>query len=331
MKRILSVFQSSAFRTSILGLAVVAAIYAVIKNWPDVSKSISALPWWLVAIEVVLAFIYVYMTMRSWRVILNDVGPAINHVVARRIFFSSQVAKYLPGGVWNFVAAAEVGKDYEISRRRSVCVLLVSMMISIVTGMLLAVLAVVLGPQATAERYWWVAALIPVGIAVLSPPVLNRIVNVGLRLLRRSALEDDMTWGGTARASAWALLGWIAIGLQLWLVLTALGMDASLSSFLLSTGGYALGWTAGFLVFFVPAGAGVREVALGAVLSTVVSSGVVVTVVLLTRVFTTVADIGFGIAASIRMKSDQTKGNKTSQAPNSILSDENSNLDSQGD
>jgi uncharacterized membrane protein YbhN (UPF0104 family) len=79
-------------------------------------------------------------------------------------------------------------------------------------------------------------------------------------------------------------------------------MEASFPTFLLSVGGYAFSWTAGFLVFFVPAGVGVREVTLGAILSSVVNSGSVVVVVLLIRVFTTIADIGLGILASVRMR-----------------------------
>lgn len=308
MNRVLGFLQSSAFRTALLVLALLAAVYAVAKNWAEVSDSLSKLPWWLVVIEILLAFAYVYLTMASWRVILNDVGEPVNSAVARRIFFSSQVAKYLPGGVWNFVAAAEVGKDYSISRRRSVCALLVSMVISIVTGMLLAVLAVVLGPAEVADKYWWVAALIPVALIALVPPVLNRLVNLGLKLLRRAPLDDEMSWKGTIGASVWALAAWIAVGLQLWLILITLGMESSVSSFLLATGGYALGWSAGFLVFFVPAGAGVREVALGAVLSTVASHGIVVVVVLLSRVFTTLADVGWGIAASFQMRRQAGRG-----------------------
>ena len=302
MKKIASVLQSSAFRTGILVVALAAAVWAVIKNWDDVSASLRSLPWWVILAELVLAFFYVYLTMGSWRVVLGDVGDPIDGRIARRIFFSSQVAKYLPGGVWNFVAAAEIGRDYSLSRRRSVCALMVSIVISIVTGLILAVLAVVLGPREELAGYRWVIVAIPVGLILLIPPVLNRLVNTGLRVLRREPLEDSLTWGGTAIACVWSFAAWFVVGFQLWLMLTHLGMAPTLSTFLLATGGYALGWTAGFLVFFVPAGAGVREVTLGAVLSTVVGPGAVVVVVLLARVFTTIADIGLGLAASVAMR-----------------------------
>lgn len=304
MKAILRFLQTPAFRSGFLVLALAAAVFAVVKNWDEVSASLLSLPPWQIVVQVLLGFGYVYLTMGSWRVVLNDVGDAVSPRIARRIFFSSQVAKYLPGGVWNFVAAAEVGRDYSISRRRSVCALVVSIMISILTGTLLAGLAVLMGTDQVHEQYGWVVILIPFAFVVLCPPVLNRIVNVSLKLLRRPPLESEMSWGGTGRSALWALAAWLLIGLQLWLILTSLGTDANASTFFLATGGYSLGWIAGFLVFFVPAGAGVREVALGAVLSTVATQGVVVVVVLLTRLFTTLADIGWGVSASIQMRRD---------------------------
>lgn len=307
MRRIVSFLQSTAFRSGFLLLAIAAAIFAVVRNWDEVSHSLRALPPWLIAGEVVLAFLYVFLTMASWRVVLNDVGTAVDPKVASRIFFSSQVAKYLPGGVWNFVAAAEVGKDYSISRRRSVCALLVSIIISIVMGLILAILAVLLGPSELMSGYRWIAVALPVGIVALCPPVLNRLVDFALRLLRRDPLDDAMTWSGTALSALWALGAWLIAGVQLWLMLVHLGMPAELPTFLLATGGYALGWTAGFLVFFVPAGAGVREVALGLVLGAVASQGVVVVVVLLARIFTTLADIGWGVSASVRMRGAKKK------------------------
>lgn len=318
MKRVLSFLQSSAFRTGFLVVALIAAVWAVAGNWSEVSGALKALPAWMIGAQIVLAFVYVYLTMASWRVILNDVGAPVTKKVARRIFFSSQVAKYLPGGVWNFVAAAEVGRDYEISRRRSICALMVSIVISIVTGMLLAVLAVLLGPTEGLQGYSWLIVAIPVGIVVLCPPVLNRLVNLGLRILKRDPLDDEMSWGGTFLSALWSLCGWLVVGFQLWLMLTNLGMSGDFSTFWLATGGYALGWTAGFLVFFVPAGAGVREVTLAAVLSTAVSPGAVVVVVLLARVFTTIADIGLGVGASFGMRRDALAISKESASGNAI-------------
>lgn len=312
MKKLIAFFQSAAFRTAFLAIAFVAAIWAVAENWSQVYESLRSFPVWLSLVGLLLSLLYVYLTMLSWRVVLNDVGQHVERRVARRIFFSSQVAKYLPGGVWNFVAAAEIGTDYAISRRRSVSALVVSIVISIMTGMLWAGLSVLLGPSAELASYRWVGVAIPIVLVLLMPPILNRIVNWSLRILRRDPLEDQMSWKGTAAASIYAAASWMVVGFQLWLMLVYTGLPQTLSTFLLATGGYALGWTAGFLVFFVPAGAGVREVALGAVLATAVQPGVVVVVVLLARLFTTIADIGLGLTASVAMRREHKTSSQDS-------------------
>ncbi|MDE1656031.1 lysylphosphatidylglycerol synthase domain-containing protein [Actinotignum sanguinis] len=297
MKKILSVLQAPPVRAGFMILAVIAAIWAIVANREAVGEALAALPWWVSLAGIALSLLYVACTMVSWRYLLNDVGQPVPARVARRIFYSSQVAKYLPGGVWNFVAAAEMGAAHSIARRRSFVALLVSMVVSIVTGLVLAVLALLLGPAGLMADYGWLALAIPVGVVALMPPVLNKIISLGLKILRRGQLEAQLSWRGTGLAALWAAAGWLLMGAQLWLMLIYQGMAASIPTFLLATGGYALGWTVGFLVFFVPAGVGVRELALAAVLSTAVGSGPVVVVVLLSRVFTTLADVSLGLLA----------------------------------
>ena len=308
MQKILAGLQSRQFRTGFLLVAIIAAVWALAKNWDGVAQAVGRMPWWASVVAIAVSFVYVPLTMLSWRAVLNDAGERVPDKVARRIFYSSQVAKYLPGGVWNFVAAAEIGAEYSITRRRSFFALLVSMAVSVGTGVAFAVLAIALGPQGAMDSYLWMRWVLPVILVCLTPPVLNRVIGLALRVLHREALESSLTWKGTGVAVFWSCLSWLAVGVQLWIMLTQMGMEATVPTFLLATGGYALGWTAGFLVFFVPAGVGVREVALGAVLATVVGAGVVVAVVLLSRVFTTLADVGLGVTASVLMRKDHHRG-----------------------
>lgn len=305
MKKLMSVLQSPAFRTIFMIAALAAAVWAVVANWDEVRAALERLPMWVPALGMAVSLLFVGLTMMAWRFILNDVGPAVHRRTASRIFFVSQVAKYLPGGVWNFVAAAEMGADHKISKRRSVSVLMVSMLVSIVTGLALASLAVVAGPDNLLRDYWWVLVALPAFIAILTPPVLNRLVNGMLRLLKREPLERDLSPDGLYRSVPFSFLSWIVAGIQVWLLLGGLGYGFDIEMFLLSMGGYALAWTVGFLVFFVPAGVGIREVVLGAVLGTTVAAGDVVVVVLLSRILFTVADVCWGLLASVGLKRRQ--------------------------
>lgn len=299
MNKILAIVRSSAFRIGFLVLALAAAVWAVVENYDGVRSALDRLQLWQLAASAAISLIFVWMTMRSWRVILNDTGAEVPDAPARRIFFISQVAKYLPGGVWNFLAAAELGADYKISRRRSVSVLLISMVVSVVTGLGLGAGAILLGPADLLSQFWWVLLVLPVFAAVLYPPLNQWLVNRGLRLLRRQPLEKPVSARAMVSAAAWSLGSWAISGLQVWIILTGLGAPARAETYFLTLGGYALAWVAGFLIFFVPAGVGIREVALGATLAGVATAGDIVVIVLASRLLFTLADIVLGIGASI--------------------------------
>lgn len=280
-----------------MALAVVGAIWAIVAQWQSFSAALFAMSPWAVLAALLASFAYVYVTMLSWRALLQGSGEAVPPSDASRIFFTSQVAKYLPGGVWNFVAAAEAGVAHKVSRRRSLIVLLMSMIVSILSGTVFTLLAIALGPSDVRTHYSWALVFLPIICVFLFPAVLNRLVSFGLRILKQDPLEKPLTWATLARTTAWSALAWITSGLQVWVIMVALGVEATPATFALATGGYALAWTIGFLVFFVPAGLGVREVVLAAVLAGYLTQGTALLVILLSRVLLTVADLGWGLGA----------------------------------
>ncbi|MDO5722968.1 MAG: lysylphosphatidylglycerol synthase domain-containing protein [Flaviflexus sp.] len=298
MSRVLRALRSPQVRAGFMLAALAAACWAVAKNWVEVRDAIGRLDVMEVGVSLALSFAFVWATMRAWRVLLNDAGAPISPVPARRIFYVSQVAKYLPGGVWNFVAAAEMGADHQITRRRSVTVLLTSMLVSVVSGLALAVLAFVVGPAGLLGRYWWVLAILPVFAAILHPAILNRLIGAGLSLLRRAGLERPMSAPAIGRAAVWSAGAWLLAGAQVWVILVGLGSPPRVDTYVLVVSAYALAWVVGFLIFFIPAGVGVREVVLGVALAGLISRGDIVVVILLSRLLFTLADLALGLGAS---------------------------------
>ncbi|SDU51901.1 lysylphosphatidylglycerol synthase domain-containing protein [Jiangella alkaliphila] len=302
MRRLLALTRDPWVRRAFLVLALAAATWAIASRWDEVRDAWSALPPLTVLAAFALALVYVLVTMASWRAVLTDLGSAVPIGPAARMFLLSQLGKYLPGGVWNLVAAAEIGADLRIPRRRSVTVMAVALLVSIVTGLLVAVVAVLAGPPDVRDRYGLALLALPLLAVLLLPPVLNRLLGFLLRRFGRPPLEHPLSAAGVATASAWALLAWLLAGLHLFLIVTALGAEATLATAALTTGAYALAWTVGFLVVVVPAGVGVREAVLAVVLADQVSSGAAVVAVLASRVLMTVADLSLGLAAARRRR-----------------------------
>ncbi len=114
-------------------------------------------------------------------------------------------------------------------------------------------------------QYFWVLFLIPVAVVLLSPPVLNRLLRLVLRLSRQAPLEQGVSYRGLARTMAYAVAGWLFNGLKVYVLMRQLAGDRQ-GTLLVSIGAYSLSWAVGFLAVFAPAGAGVREAVMVAVL-----------------------------------------------------------------
>ncbi|WP_456845055.1 lysylphosphatidylglycerol synthase domain-containing protein [Cellulomonas sp. P5_C6] len=304
MNRVIAVLRSPWVRLAFVVVALGAATVAVVHQWSDVEQALTSIPVGLVVGALALAVVYLLLTMLSWRAVLTDLGSAVPLRPAFTIFFVSQLGKYVPGGIWNIVAATELGADQQIPRRRSLSAMVVTVLVSIVSGLAVALPALVIAGGAGIDVRWaWVA--IPVALVALAPPVLNRILALAMRVARREPLEHPLTVRGTVAATGWSVAGWLVVGLQVWLLGRAVGMTSGVETYLLSTGAYALAWIVGFVVVFVPAGLGARELVLGLLLSGHVDQHAILVVVLVSRVVQTAADLllgGSGLLAARRRR-----------------------------
>jgi uncharacterized membrane protein YbhN (UPF0104 family) len=195
----------------------------------------------------------------------------------------------------------ELGRDHQVPRRRTATATMVAILLSVTSALLVVLIAVPLAPDALLNGFGWAVLLVIPLVVLLHPAVLGWLVDRALRLAGREGLAERTTFRGTLSATLWAIGSWIGAGLQVWALAVPLGAPANLRTAVLLIGGYGLAWAVGFIVVIAPAGAGAREVALGAVLASVLDDkGSVVVVVLLSRVLFTVVDLGAaGIGLSV--------------------------------
>lgn len=302
MNKLKKIINSPIIRWFFLTVALVGLLWVIVKNWGALTKAMMTLPWQIAVASFVLAVVYVFFTMWSWRVILADLGSTLNWNTSTQLFGISQVGKYIPGGVWNIVAAAEIGHDHDIPARRSVTAMTVAVLISLLSGAGIGVITVLSTSVSIQVPTWLIVLLLVILVVLLMPPVLNRLIGFGFKLLKRPVPERQMTFKGLGLATLLAVIAWIIAGVQIWLLACSFGMQPSASGVALSIGTYALAWVTGFLVVFVPAGTGVRESVLGLFFASALTSGGVLAVVLVSRIAMTFADLLFAaIGALLKM------------------------------
>jgi glycosyltransferase 2 family protein len=251
----------------------------------------------VVALAFVLNLGGLFCSMMVWRELLADLGSRLSVTEAWRIMFIGQLGKYVPGSIWPVLAQAELGADRAIPRSRSALSVLLSYGVMTCSGAVVAAVTLPFATAASAEQYFWILFLLPVAIVALSPPVLNKMLRLVLRLSRQPALEQGVSYKGLARTMVWALAGWTLNGLMVYVLMRQLAGDAQ-GTLLVSVGAYALSWAAGFLAVFAPAGTGVREAVMVAVLHMRTTTAIALVIALVTRALAVLCDALTGAAAA---------------------------------
>lgn len=252
--------------------------WAVAREWDGVVAGFARLSAPALAGSLVAVVAALLGAMLTWRTLLADLGSPLPLRPAAKVFFVGQLGKYIPGALWPVLAQMEMGRDLGVPRARSAAAFFLMMPVQLATGLL-----VTLGTLGW-DRYGWLLLALPALLVLLEPKVINAVIAFGLRKLKREPLERPLTRRGMLAALGWALAGWIAYGVHLYFIVPQGGL-------VFAVGAFALSWCLGILTFVVPAGAGVREVAMVAVLAPHVSGGAAIAVALSSRIVIILGDL----------------------------------------
>ena len=204
-------------RTTLAVLVVLGVSIALAQNWSAVAThvtQVSARTW---ALAILAGFASPLLTVLGWRALLADLGSPLHLAPASGIFLVGQLGKYLPGSVWSVLAQAEMASRLDIPRRRTSVAALVAMALALITGVLVGLPAVPLLLRRGEHGSVIIAGVAAVMLLLaLWPPLLNRAIARGLRLLRREPLERAFSGRALLAAGAWTLLAWLATGAIAW-------------------------------------------------------------------------------------------------------------------
>jgi uncharacterized membrane protein YbhN (UPF0104 family) len=192
--------------------------------------------------------------------------------------------------VWPVVMQTELAKAERVPRARSATAAVLAMVITLSAGLLAVIATLPFLTSGETAGYRWIVLAAPVMLVGLHPKIINPALGRLLRLAKRPPLEHPLTGRAVLVALVWSLVSWVLLCTHVWLLAVRLGAKPGPAA-LLAIGGFAFAWTAGFLVVFAPAGAGVREVILVATLKTVLDTGEATVVALVSRVLMSVADL----------------------------------------
>ncbi len=283
-------------------VAIGLASYAIYRERGSFASALRSIGAGSIVASFACGLVGVAATFPVWREVLEGLGVDMPWVPGARVFFISQLGKYVPGSVWPVIMQMEAGRARGASRRTMLAANLITLAVSCAIGLLIACIFLPAYDSHVLARYWWVLLAIPFLLALLHPRALPGLLDRLFSLVHRPPLNEQLEVRASAKASCWSVVSWAALGLQLGILANGVG-HRGLSTFLLCIGAMALAVPLGILFIPAPAGAGIRDVVLVLVLTVVVTSGQALAVVVASRVLLILCDLLLaGLAAASRQR-----------------------------
>ena len=278
-------------------LAVVAGFFVatLAARWNDVISLKWRLEPGLFVLATVLLALSYGLVACLWGVALGR-AAGTRVVAGARIWFLSNLARYVPGNVWSYVGAVELARREGVARRTTLAVMALTQVLSV--GVAVAAgLPVLLAERARLGRPALLGALVVAAGAALAALFRRRLLDLARRRLPGLDPADLTPSAGTVVL--------LVAGYALYWAVTGLAFAALVASLYplapgdvpLVVAAYAAAYAAGFLALLTPAGLGVREGVLVVALAPVLPAGPALVVALLSRVWMMLVELaGAGIA-----------------------------------
>jgi len=242
-------------------IIVWSAVRALNGQWRLAADRLAALDigWtWIGAATLIVLLTYALL-IETWRRVILAAGETLSFKTAARIWFISNLGKYVPGKVWSIAAMTVMARNESVSPMTAAGSSVLIQLVTIAAGIGVVLVA---GSQAVDNTFLAIVVLvILVGFVAAAPRMLPAAAR-----LAASLTGKDIQLPRIAAKTVWAaalssVISWIAYGIAFQFFVRGVVGNASgaVSSYIAV---YAASYIIGFLALFAPGGAVVRESAL---------------------------------------------------------------------
>ena len=256
-------------------------------------------PLWLI-ISLMLLLVYLSILGIPWFFSYRAAsGKSISFLSGWTFFQLSQLGRYLPGKIGQFVWMLSLSRGFGIQKTHAILATCLQLAFQCGLGSILGSVILWRTEAARLLDNWLTSieispktGLICMGILTLSGGVVflyrHRIQETLQRLIKQGT-EMFAMLGVLCLLRAYLLL-WVLLGTAFFLFIKSLH-PVSTSQLLVITGTYAVAWSIGFLSVITPSGLGVREGVLSLLLTSVLPPATATLVALLSRLWTLSAEL----------------------------------------
>ena len=263
------------------------------ENWNQVKEASFPFRFFpLILSTLIFAFSY-FIQIWAWYLVTLKSGIAISLKETIGSWFYSQLGKYLPGKVWLLLGRVYFYEAKGKSRRAITVALYFETATMIIASGLVFFFSLPFLKEIKPfyHSIFWFPLFLASSFFFLHPKVLQNVLNIVLRLLKREPVIISVSYSDVLWILGVCVLSWLVGGVGFYLFVDSVFPVSSEYSLFL-TGALAMSSTLGLLALFAPSGLGVREGVLVSLLSLIMPSAVAVILSVLTRLWMTLIEIG---------------------------------------
>ena len=250
---------------------------------------------WRVDAGLLVASVAAHVAVLAWgvwvwsRVLRHFEHPPVRLGALQRIWFLSNLARYVPGKVFQFVAVAQLSRTAGLSGAVLLTSILVHTGITLLSSVVVAAWTITGGIVEGVDPRW--PALIATAGAVLGvhPRFLNRLLAIIPRLLKKDVIRWNAGWETGIALLALSIVNWLLYGAAFHLFVASL-IDLPWRTMPQMAGVNALSFFLGY-ASPLPGGGGLREVSMAELLQPYMQQGVAAVISLAARLWTIAAEL----------------------------------------
>jgi hypothetical protein len=283
-------------RTSLTAALIVVPIAFLLRNlfinWQSLQDAAIEFNWARMLLSLLILLLSFAVLPLGTIFSLQSFGFTLDFRNAYYAYHASQLGKYLPGRIWIIPGRAVLIKNFGMDPFLGGMGALLETYLLIVTGILSFLPYLLLVPNATIRQVAVIGVLLclPAILILFFPKILNRVLSVLLKWFNRPAFNITFSWKQILRILITYVLFWQLSGAGFYLLCSSVYALNGRFFFQIS-GVMGFSWVIGFLSFLTPAGIGVREGAIGFLLTPLLPEPFPALAAILSRVWWSLADL----------------------------------------
>ena len=260
------------------------------------------LDWFLICTSAILLGLSYFIIPTGWILLSHIAGSRIGSKELRAAWFMSQLGRYIPGKIWLFAGRAAFLKSRGLTGYRATSVPFLELLYTAAGAGLTALIPIIFSSTLFVSHAGLKYAVLAAGISLLAIPFLTPIQK-WLYRLKHGRIPEELPLPGLMDSIKLLIfysgLWWFrGLALFLWLK----GFGVSDISLLLCCAAAPLSWLAGYIVFLVPGGIGVREAAAVALVAPSGAAGPVLAVIVGQRLILSIIEVVFALISTGKLK-----------------------------